>query len=103
MHELVSRRLTIWVAILCLAITVIALGAAAKYSQFESTSHSTSYLTQSVKMVSSDQTDASALPPLAAPPNQAVLEPLSVLRLTPVNTSVPALPRDSSVRSPLLV
>ncbi len=40
------------IAVICLALMVVALGAAAKHSQFESPFHSTHYLKQSVKMVS---------------------------------------------------
>jgi len=52
------RSVAVRLAVLCLILTVISLGAAAKHNQFDNPSQGTSYLTQSVKMVAGDEMPA---------------------------------------------
>lgn len=103
MLSFVPRRLAIWVAVLCLALTVIALGAAAKHSQFENAGHGTSYLTQSVKMVASNQMDSPALPPLMAPQHPDVSKPPARLRAVLIIPPFPVPHYGLTLATPLLV
>ena len=85
------------IAVICLALMVVALGAAAKHSQFESPLHSTHYLKQSVKMVASN--DHPAVGPLL----EATPMMLSEVAFVPLAVVPLAVPPYSSVPSPLLV
>jgi len=53
-----QKQFSVWTVIVCLALSVIALGASAKHSQFDCPSDATSSLTQTVKMDSSSQANA---------------------------------------------
>jgi hypothetical protein len=93
----ISQSGALRTAVLCLIITVIALGASAKHKQFENSSRGTSYLTQSVKMVAGDDMPAVITPELHC----------CVVRLclcsSPVVELVSPMPRVIPVAGPLLV
>ncbi len=84
MLRFIPRRVAVWVAIVCLAMTLVALGAAAKHSQFESGAHGTSYLAQSVKMATGDHIDVAVAP--------AIVHPEPLLHVDPVIFRIPVMP-----------
>ena len=92
-----SSKLGYVVAIVCLAMMVVALGAAAKHSQFESPDHSTHYLKQSVKMVTSSHSAAIEIESVVEETTLAAMA-AAPMRLKPMffDAIVP-------VRSPLLI
>lgn len=75
-----TRSILLFAAFFALAVMVVLLGAAAKHSQFESSSHHSHYLAKAVKMVYAGTDDGAspAFPPASETPVAATFSRLRV-------------------------